>query len=587
MKDARWQEISQLYFQALELPESEREAFLGMCKDEDLRREVLSLLADQTVARSFLERPALEMASGSKVKKEPSLIDSQFGSYRIVSELGRGGMGEVYRAKDQKLGRDVAIKMLPPEFAQDASRIARFRREAKVLASLSHPNIAAIHGLEECNETNFLVLELVEGETLAEQLKRGPIPVEECLKLAIQVAEALEAAHQKGVIHRDMKPANIMITERGLVKVLDFGLAKPAAAVDATGETATLPQTGVGAVVGTMGYMSPEQLRGLPVDHRTDLFSFGAVIYEMLTQARAFSGSSPMAVADAILHTQPRDFGDSPAPAKLKTIIRKLLEKDPANRYGNATQVIHELKALEISLVPARPLRLSRNAWIAIGAVVVLAGLLAGWLWRGASRERWALQTATPEITRLIDDGEYVKAAGLVQEARAALPKDPTLEKLWMRATGEVSIASAPSDAVVWIRPYSGDPNVWETLGKTPLQKVRLPLDAYVWRVVKPGFATAFFIAELTGPPIPGFPTSPSINVNPLLVNRPNLEMVLKLRPEGSVPPGMVVVSGAKMGLGYPLDQAPAAPVDDFLIDRHEVTNEEYKRFVDAGGSVK
>jgi formylglycine-generating enzyme required for sulfatase activity/dienelactone hydrolase len=516
------------------------------------------------------------------------MIGKTLGHYQITSQLGKGGMGEVYRAHDSQLGRDVAVKVLPEAFAANAERMGRFKREARVLASLNHPNIAALYGLEESGSGHALIMELVQGRTLAERIASGPIQLEEAMSLARQSSEAVAYAHERGIIHRDLKPANIMITESGLVKVLDFGLAKLAeTTADATADTATYLGTETGAVVGTIGYMSPEQLRGLPLDHRSDLFSLGAVFYEMVTGARPFAGSSPTAVADAILHDQTRDFGDSPAPPKLKAIIRKLLEKDPAHRYRSAAEVIRELKALETSLAPAPPVRLSRNAWIAVGAAVVLAGVLAGWLWRGASRERWALQTATPEITRLIDAGEYVKAAALARKARAMLPKDPTLEKLWIRATGEASIASAPSDAVVSIRPYRGDPNAWEILGKTPLQKIRLPRDSYVWRVDKPGFASEFFISEFGSPAIPGFDSRPVLNLTATLVTRPSINMELKLRPEASVRPGMVVVPGGGIGLGYPLERAPAAKVDDFLIDRHEVTNEEYKKFVDGGGYRK
>ena len=351
------------------------------------------------------------------------LVGRQYGSYRILSPLGVGGMGEVYRAHDSKLGRDVAVKVLPEAFATNAERMARFEQEARVLASLNHPSIASIYGLEESGSVRALVMEMVQGHTLAERIATGPIQMGEALPIARQISEAVAYAHERGIIHRDLKPANIMITESGLVKVLDFGLAKLAATEDSIGDTATFPRTDAGTIVGTIGYMSPEQVRGLPLDHRSDLFSFGVVLYEMVTRERAFRGSSPMAVADAILHAQPSNFGDSLAPAKLKAIIRKLLEKDPTNRYGSTAEVIQELKALEISLVPPRLGRLSRNEWIAVGAAVVLAGILAGWLWRGSSGERWALETATPEITRLIDAGEYVKAAALTRKARATLPK--------------------------------------------------------------------------------------------------------------------------------------------------------------------
>jgi serine/threonine-protein kinase len=204
-------------------------------------------------------------------------------------------MGEVYQANDHKLGRDVAIKVLPEEFAKDADRVARFQREAKLLASLNHPNIAAIHGLEESEGTNFLVLELVEGQTLADRIKTGPIPVEESLKLALQVAEAIEAAHEKGVIHRDLKPANIKVTPDGKVKVLDFGLAKAFAGEQAEPNLSNSPTlsnaaTQQGVILGTAAYMSPEQARGKAVDKRADIWAFGCVLYEMLTGRVAFRG---------------------------------------------------------------------------------------------------------------------------------------------------------------------------------------------------------------------------------------------------------------------------------------------------------
>ncbi len=415
-------------------------------------------------------------------------------------------------------------------------------------------------------------MEFVEGPTLAERIMGGPIPLPEALNIAKQVASALAAAHEKGIVNRDLKPANIKIRPDGSVKVLDFGLAE---AESRKGAEATEPQslTVPNMVMGTPGYMPPEQVRGEVVDKRADLFSFGVVLYEMVTGERPFAGSSPMAICDAILHAAPRDFGDSRVPARLQTIIRRLLEKDPANRYGSAEEVHRELNALATSLTPERQVRLSGKAWMAVAATVVLAGILGGWLWHRSSRERWALETAAPEIVRLVDAGEYVKAAALAQEARSVLPNDPTLGKLWMQATGEVSIATVPSGASVSVRPYRGDPNVWQALGTTPLRKVRVPLDDYVWRLTKPGFSTVVIIGKPAGVLPPGYHS--------------NLDVTAKLRPESTVPPGMVPVTGANIGLAYPLGQAPAARIDDFLIDRHEVTNEEFKKFVDAGGYQK
>jgi serine/threonine-protein kinase len=218
------------------------------------------------------------------------VIGQTLSHYRITAALGAGGMGEVYRATDTNLGRDVAIKVLPPEVAQDSERLSRFRREAHLLASLNHPNIAAIHGLEEADGKPFLVLELVEGEDLAVRLKRGAVAVDEALEIARQIAEALEEAHERGIIHRDLKPANVKLTPDGKVKVLDFGLAKAWNADPASGSSADLSQsptldhtgTQAGVILGTAAYMSPEQARGRPVDRRTDIWAFGVVVFEML-----------------------------------------------------------------------------------------------------------------------------------------------------------------------------------------------------------------------------------------------------------------------------------------------------------------
>src|SRR5438309_2106889 len=236
---------------------------------------------------------------------------TKLGAYEITGAIGAGGMGEVYKAHDTKLGRDVAIKILPEAFAHDADRLSRFQREAKMLASLNHPNIATIHGLEQSNGTNYLVMELVSGETLAERIKReGAVPVEEALKICAQVTEALEAAHEKGIIHRDLKPANVKITPEGTVKVLDFGLAKVAigdgSGTDLTAApTVTLGGTREGLIVGTAAYMSPEQARGQAVDKRTDIWALGCVLYEMLTGCTAFPGQTISDTIAAVLEREP------------------------------------------------------------------------------------------------------------------------------------------------------------------------------------------------------------------------------------------------------------------------------------------
>ena len=284
MDQKLWRKVEDLFHAALERAPQERKAFLDdACSgDAALRRQVELLLAKEKQAGSFLERPALADSTVTMTSAR-SLLGRQVGPYRIASPLGAGGMGEVYRAHDSKLGRDVALKTLPAEFVRDPDRLARFRREARTLASLNHPNIAAIYGLEQSEEADFLVMELVEGETL-----HGPLPLQLALDRACQVALALEAAHDKGIVHRDLKPANVKVTPQGNVKVLDFGLAKAIQAAETNQDlsppaTVSGVQTMAGHIVGTPGYMSPEQARGQDVDKRTDVWAFGCLLYELLT----------------------------------------------------------------------------------------------------------------------------------------------------------------------------------------------------------------------------------------------------------------------------------------------------------------
>src|SRR5262245_22068712 len=272
-------------------------------------------------------------------------IGQHLGSYEVTALLGKGGMGEVYRATDTKLNRDVAIKFLPAQFASNPDRMERFQREAYVLASLNHSNIAAIYGIEEADWMRALVMELVEGPTLAERIAESPMPIDDVLNIAAQIAEALEYAHEHGIVHRDLKPANIKFTAEGKVKILDFGLAK-AMSVDAQASslsnspTLSLAATQAGVILGTAAYMSPEQAKGKPVDRRADIWAFGAVVYEMMTGAAAFSGET---VSETMAHviTKEPDWNALPAgtPARLRELLRRCLMKDPRNRLRDAGDV--------------------------------------------------------------------------------------------------------------------------------------------------------------------------------------------------------------------------------------------------------
>jgi eukaryotic-like serine/threonine-protein kinase len=409
MSQERWQSVEDLFHAALERPPEQRQEWLdGACNgDAELRRQVEQLLSNEGRAGSFLERPAIEEITVTQTAAG-SLLGRKFGPYEIASLLGAGGMGEVYRAHDSKLGRDVAIKTLPYEFAGEPERLARFRREARTLAALNHPNIAAIYGLEESGEVDCLVLELVEGETL-----KGPLPVAQALDCVRQVTEALEAAHANGIIHRDLKPSNLRVTPQGRVKVLDFGLAKALRGPErnqdlspATSENGS--QSLPGNVVGTPGYMSPEQASGRDVDERADIWAFGCLLYELLTGRRAFSGESSEDTLAAVLEREP-DWEALPAktPAKVHELLRQCLQKDAGRRLqhiADARRTIEELQR-------------GSKRWqiVAAGAALAIVALVTT-LWmrspvRPLDRSQWVQLTKFPDsVTQpaLSPDGRMV-----------------------------------------------------------------------------------------------------------------------------------------------------------------------------------
>jgi Tol biopolymer transport system component len=321
---------------------------------------------------------------------------TRLGSYDVVAQIGAGGMGEVYQAHDTKLGRDVAIKVLPEAFAHDAERLSRFQREAKMLAALNHPNIATIHGLEQSGDTSYLVMELVSGETLSDRVKRdGAVPIEETLAIAKQIAEALEAAHEKGIIHRDLKPANVKVTPEGKVKVLDFGLAK-AFAGDATIEdignspTLSMAATMQGVILGTAAYMSPEQARGKSVDKRTDIWAFGCVLYELLSGKASFQGEDITDILAAVVRAEP-DWNHLPpsTPTKIRDLLRRCLQKDRTLRMqaaGDLRIEIHEALTIPVTVERMEVLKGVRalgRQWLIVGLgalfLVAVIASLATW----------------------------------------------------------------------------------------------------------------------------------------------------------------------------------------------------------------
>src|SRR6266705_2156417 len=334
---------------------------------------------------------------------------TKLGPYEIVAPLGAGGMGEVYRARDTKLGRDVALKFLPPLFAADADRVERFEREARLLASLNHPHIGAIYGFEDAGNVPALVLELVEGDTLHDRLRRGPLPLSEALAVAQQIADALDAAHRAGIIHRDLKPSNIKITPDGVVKVLDFGLAKALAAEGSGPDlskspTMTADGTTAGVILGTAAYMSPEQARGQPVDKRTDIWAFGCVLFEMLTGSSAFVRKTVTDTIAAVIGAEPEWKSLPPdTPSSIRRLLTRCLQKDARRRLHDIADARIELE--ETMATPAEPVPVpTPRRWSRLALSALSLGIATALVFFWAARDRFGRPEAepSPPDTRVI-----------------------------------------------------------------------------------------------------------------------------------------------------------------------------------------
>ena len=387
MTPDRAREAARICEAALDRPAFEREAFVveECAGDEALRREVESLLGQLSKADKFLQRPALEVAATRVVERHALVLGQQVGPYLIQGLLDAGGMGEVYRSRDTKLGRDVAIKILPRLFTSDPDRLARFEREARVLASLNHPHIGAIYGLEDADGVRALVLELVDGETLADRIARGALSLKDALAIARQMADALDAAHEKGIVHRDLKPSNVALTRDGTVKVLDFGLAKANASDSAPRDSQAPPMTigatreGVG--LGTAAYMSPEQARGQTVDKRTDIWAFGCVLYEMLTGHIAFPGKTIPDTLAGVLEREPNwALLPGTTPPAIRRLLERCLDKDSKRRVRDIGDAVIELTDAITSPAKVTELRKPVPRWIwGLASGFVVVGLALGW----------------------------------------------------------------------------------------------------------------------------------------------------------------------------------------------------------------
>jgi serine/threonine protein kinase/lipopolysaccharide biosynthesis regulator YciM len=449
MKAERWKQIEQLYHAALERDGDERASFLAeACSgDASLLGEVERLLAANERADGFLDTPALELEAKNLAAERSTSslgirVGQMLGSYLVLSHLGAGGMGEVWRARDTRLDREVAIKVLPASLANDIDRLRRFEQEARATSALNHANILTIYDIGKHEGVPFIVAELLEGAELREQLKDGPLQIRRSVAFAHQIVEGLEAAHEKGIVHRDLKPENIFVTRSGRVKILDFGIAKLSlpnpAQVDLEAST-KIQLTNPGMILGTVGYMSPEQVRGREVDHRSDLFSFGVILYEMLTGRRAFRGDSAIEVMSAILKEEPPEINwvNSKVPPQLERIVRRCLEKQPAERFQTASDLRFALEALTtpsmsqidtLAEMPARKARafvpqpLARRYKIIIPALLIILGLgylLSTWRPFQPSMPQPSAKAMPWYVigTQALRDGSYHQASNYLQKA--------------------------------------------------------------------------------------------------------------------------------------------------------------------------
>jgi len=490
------------------------------------------------------------------------------GKYDVAGEIGRGGMGVVYKARDIKLNRWVALKLLPDEVAGDANLKARFVLEARAAAALSHPNICVVHEVGEDEGRPYIAMEYVEGETLRRRIARAPLEIDEVLALFTQIAAGLEYAHRKGIIHRDIKTANIMVTSSGQVKIMDFGLAKLQGGPSLTK---------TGTTLGTVAYMSPQQAVGDDVDQRTDLWSAGVVLYEMLTGELPFRGHEEVAVIHAILHESPKPLKDRTptVPPALQRVVARALKKRPDARYASAEKMLDDLRAVRETLrAEAAPLidlrSLARRLFrprFAVPAMValILLAVLGVRLAQHRTKVRWAQEVAFPEIARLIDENDVwrnlVPAYRLAERAEAVLGDDNDLATLFSRCSLRIDVQTEPPGALVSMKEYSDPDGEWSLLGVTPLEKVRVPIGIFRWKIEKEGYETVYAAASTWDVGGAGIVTP--------------YNLVRTLDEVESIPPGMVRV---------PSTETESGTLGDFFIGCYEVTTREYRAFIDSGG---
>jgi hypothetical protein len=550
MSGERHDKIEELFHAALALPEGERAAFLARACDGD---EPLVLAVERLLR-------AHEAANAGRFL-EPERI----GRFGVIQRLGGGGMGEVFLARDDSLQRLVAVKVLARGGPQDDERTRRFRQEALAASALNHPNIVTVHEVGRTGEVDYMATEFVEGATVRRLLGEGALALPRALDIAAQVATALSAAHAAGIVHRDIKPENVMVRRDGVAKLLDFGIAKyvDAASTPRPG----LVETRTGVVVGTAAYMSPEQARGLATDARTDVWSFGCLLYELLAGRAAFGRDTPSDTIVALME-RPPDWRALPAatPPEVRRLLERCLVKDAATRLGDIGEA-RAVLANALAAVRATPSGSRRAAWVgrlplvAIAAVAIGGPLAIGWRMHDAG-PRWARTTALSEIGHLVEQEDYFRAYAVARRASQYLPGDPSLDRFWKDHTFPLTVETEPAGAEVAIKPYRESDAPWEPVGETPVKELRAPQTILRLRITKAGFEPLEVATDFSGP---------------LRLRRFTLDAA------NTAPRGMVRVPGGR----HEYRAVPPVTLADYWLDRHEVTNREFKEFVAAGGYAR
>jgi formylglycine-generating enzyme required for sulfatase activity len=592
----------EVFHQALCLSDSsQRSAYLdGTCQgNAALRQRVDSLLHAAEDDDSFMRKQAIELVDSKgddahtnnaaretpPARSDDASIDAHsnllagqaLGHYKVISLIGSGGMGKVYLAEDQRLRRNVALKVIAAgQFDEQRLRILR---EAQLASALDHPNVCAVHDIGESDSQCFIAMQHVEGQTLEQVVGGRPLPTDKILSIALQIADALSAAHQRGIIHRDIKPRNILINAHGLVKVLDFGLARLLAGDN---PSASRPD----GAVGTPAYMSPEQVRGEVIDHRSDIFSFGAVLYQITTGLAPFRGRSSLEVMQAVIAdtpAAPRELNPR-APTRLAEVIDRALAKSREDRYQSVEEIQSDLNSIAAKVsLPANPafINLRRRNRAALAAIVIISLAIAGgWFaWR-ASMRNWAAQQL-PTVMELAKAGQTFAAFDLAVRVREYRPDEPKLSKLMAAISTTLNVTSEPARAEVWLKRFDPDAAVesatWTFVGTTPLSGFEVARGDYLVSVEHEGYepfqrSWSDLVAGAVDAPINAFEPVP-INVT---------LMTLEQAKERA---GMMFVPGGEYRLGHwrrPTDVK--AKLQGFFIDKFEVTNREYKKFVDDGG---